>query len=146
MIDLQSYITAGNATFTIRSRKTGTRFTYRVRRSKDEKPMHFVSVLAGPQNEHHYEFLGTIFNDGVYRHGRKSRYMATSPCSVAFAYLMDNLSRLASTQLDFYPSAHCCACGRLLTTPESVALGIGPECGNRLGGQHESKTQEEQKC
>ena len=34
MIDLREYITAGNATFTIQSRKTGTRFTYRVRRAK----------------------------------------------------------------------------------------------------------------
>ena len=54
------FILAGNALFTVENTATGNRFTFKVRKPDDDKP-HFVSVLTGPDNEHDYAFLGTVF-------------------------------------------------------------------------------------
>src|SRR6266567_7186430 len=52
------YILAGNAYFTVRSKKTGTRFTFRVAipkwARKEDKDVYYVSLLSGPDNEHNY--------------------------------------------------------------------------------------------
>ena len=55
------FILAGNALFTVENTATGNRFTFKVRKPDDDKP-HFVSVLTGPDNEHDYAFLGTVFD------------------------------------------------------------------------------------
>ena len=125
MIPFRDYILGGHATFTIVSRNTGTRFTYRVQQKPDTNPpLYFVSVLGS-----RYEFLGIISHDGRYRHGRKSDYDATTPCSQAFGYLMRHVDHLDTVPIDFYPSTKCCRCGKTLTNPTSIDLGIGPDCG-----------------
>ena len=59
--NVADFMVAGNAIFTVTSKKTGTRFTYRVRKGKDESAPYFVSVLTGSDNESDYRYLGTIF-------------------------------------------------------------------------------------
>ena len=57
--DAVQFITAGNATFTLVSARTGTRFTYRVREAETTRPnaprIFFVSVLTGADNENAFE-------------------------------------------------------------------------------------------
>jgi hypothetical protein len=68
-----AFILAGNATFTVQSSATQTRFTYRVRQPDPTGP-HFVALLNGQDNENDYVFLGTIFgapHAPKYRHGAK---------------------------------------------------------------------------
>ena len=33
--------------------------------------------------------------------------------------------------LEIFHEGRCCACGRKLTTPESILSGIGPECAKK---------------
>jgi len=63
VLDPMTYCFAGSARFTVTSRKTGTRFTYHVRRAKgeDESRPWFARVLTGSDNENDYEFFGTVF-------------------------------------------------------------------------------------
>jgi len=132
MIATKQFITAGNATFTTTSKRTGQRFTYKVRQPKADAP-HFVSLLSGPDNESDYQFLGTIFPDGKYFHGRKSRISPSAPSAVAFAWLWENINRDMSKAVEIHHEGKCCRCGRKLTVPRSVELGCGPECAEHFG-------------
>jgi hypothetical protein len=129
---------AGNARLTLVSKKTGQRFTYRVRqpKPKDDRPVpHFVKVLTGPDNEAHYEFLGTVFKGGEYRLGHRSRITAKAPSAQAWAWFWPKL--LGGTlppQLEVWHEGRCGRCGRALTVPESIERGIGPECAAYMGG------------
>jgi hypothetical protein len=57
--DALRFIFGGNATFTIRSAKTGDRFTYKIRQPEIGKPF-FVSVLAGQNNETDFDYIGFV--------------------------------------------------------------------------------------
>ena len=57
--DALRFIFGGNATFTIRSAKTGTRYTYKIRQKEIGKPF-FASVLSGQNNESDFDYIGFI--------------------------------------------------------------------------------------
>jgi len=131
----RKFLLGGNARVTLVSVKTGTRFTFRVR-AKDVKkgeaptPPWFVSLLTGRENNTDYTFLGTIFEDSTtYRHGRKSRVSPDAASAKGFAWAW---SYLAKGQLppgcEVWHEGTCGRCGRGLTVPSSIAVGLGPEC------------------
>lgn len=126
--DAMSFLQAGNAIVTAVSRSTGVRFTFRVRECKDNGRLFFVSVLSGPDNNSNYHYIG-IIRDGVFRHTAKSTVSITAPAFKAFAWVYGQLSlgRLPE-QLEIWHEGKCGRCGRLLTVPESIRNGIGPEC------------------
>jgi hypothetical protein len=127
-----AFILAGNARFTITSKKTGQRFTYKVRRPADDKPW-FVSLLTGSDNENDYTFFGTIFADRTFRHGRRTSISDKAPSAVGFSWLWAHLSKgsLPGT-IDIHHEGRCGRCGRTLTVPASIESGFGPECINHL--------------
>jgi len=142
------FIFAGNATFTLVSKKTGTRFTYRVRecdtpdykanKARGAEEVHFVKVLTGPNNEEDYQFVGTVFNRGTYRHSRKSRLREDAPSVKVFTWFLGRLEApegpsVLAEQVEIYHEGRCGRCGRTLTVPESVTTGFGPECAEILG-------------
>ena len=79
--EAMSFIQAGNATFTVVSKKTQARFTYKVTESNDGR-VFFVGVLTGPNNETDYQYLGVI-RDGLFRRTTKSRISEDAPSAVA---------------------------------------------------------------
>lgn len=137
-----AYILAGRATFTVISRKTGVRFTYRVKLAPTgsdparNRPW-FVSVLTGPENESAYTYLGNIWPNAKvrvdYTLGRKSSVKADAPSNRAFDWLIRALraDKLPET-VEIWHSGRCGRCGRLLTVPASIEAGIGPECAMKL--------------
>lgn len=130
------FMLAGNAHVTFQSRRTDTRFTYRVQAAifarkpqRDGGPSHFVSVLTGPDN---YTYLGCVYRRQIYAHGKKSRIAKDAPSAVAFAWVWGHLSAgKMHPELAIYHEGRCGKCGRRLTTPESIATGLGPVCGGR---------------
>lgn len=60
MLDIRNFLLAGKAIFTVVSKKSGNRFTYKVKKY-DNGDLWFVSVLTGPDNYSSYSYLGTIF-------------------------------------------------------------------------------------
>jgi hypothetical protein len=129
-----AFMLAGNAHVTFQSQRTGTRFTYHVRladrRPGDTRICHFVSVLTGPD---HYEYLGCIYAERAYVRGHKSRIAAAATSSIAFVWVWTHLlAGKMHPELGVWHEGRCGKCGRRLTTPESVARGLGPVCG---GGQ-----------
>ncbi len=133
-----SFIMAGNATVTLRSQKTGTRFTYKIRKA-DPNPAYpgsvtyFVSLLAGPDNESDFTYLG-ILRDNQFRTTAKSRLSLDAPSVKAFRWTYERLVRREfPDQLEMWHEGRCGRCNRKLTVPSSIELGIGPECAGKMG-------------
>jgi hypothetical protein len=130
------FMFAGKATFTVKSKKTGKHFTYKLSAPKVKNPtkeVHFVNLLTGSDNENNYSFFGTIFDKAVYKHGRKTRITPEAPGVVAFTWLLRNLQNgTVNDQVEIYHEGKCCRCGRKLTHPESIETGVGPECASRM--------------
>jgi hypothetical protein len=129
------FMLAGNATFTLVSVGTGTRFTFKVRRPKEQKGMRdvlFVSLLTGPRNEGDFTFLGTLFmtdpSRGTFVCGKKIHQSAAG--SRAFRWFWARLmcGDDPTPVAEFWHEGKCGKCARKLTVPESLACGIGPEC------------------
>lgn len=132
MIDLKTFALAGNATFTVTSKKTNTRFTFKVRQPKPFMP-HFVKVLTGPNNESDYRFIGTLFEGSTFRTSPKSGISPTAPCNVAFSWLWQHLNDpTLADKVEIHHEGRCCRCGRKLTVPSSIESGIGPECASLM--------------
>ncbi len=134
-----AFMLAGNAHVTFQSRRTGTRFTYRVRTAKPREgalrtetargPSHFVAVLTGADNEHGYEYLGCVYQRSAYAHGRNSRIAKSAPSAIAFAWVWSKLTGgEMHPELAVYHEGRCGRCGRRLTDPLSISSGLGPKC------------------
>jgi hypothetical protein len=124
----RDFILAGDARFTFRSAKTGARYTYRVTQPDEDTP-HFVKVLTGSDNESDYTFLGTIFAEVEYRHGRKSHIGVDAPSAKAFAWAWERIAKGEIPEaLEVFHEGRCGMCSRPLTDPESIQLGLGPIC------------------
>lgn len=132
------FVMAGNARLTLVSQKTGTRYTYRVRKPRGARPdcPHFVSVMYGSDNEADYSFLGSIFPDGNYRHSRKSVIAEGDVRERGFLFFLSHVQAgKMPPNMEIWHEGRCCRCGRALTVPESVRDGIGPECRKHFSKQ-----------
>jgi hypothetical protein len=140
----QVYILAGSATFTIGLPAAGvagserSHYTYRVRRieATNRYPeAFFVDLLVGPDNTDDYAYMGKLdpFTGQVAATAKSAIRFSNS---LALRLLNRVLARVwsddhAAYELHGYTTQHCghCGrCGRLLTTPDSVSSGFGPEC------------------
>lgn len=136
--DIRAFVLAGNATFTLVSKATEQRFTYRVTEldEKDSAVQFFVNLMNGPDNIHSFSYLGHIFRSGDYVHGRKSKTGPDAPSAKAFNWFYQKVivanSATIPEQLEFWHEGFCAACGRKLTVPESIETGLGPECRRKM--------------
>ena len=132
----RDFMLGGNATVTLVSVKTGTRFTYKIR-ANDEGDVYFVSLLSGPDNESDYSYLGRIAR-GVFWQGRKvpkpGDVGADAPSSLAFKWAWERLCKgVMLDSLEIWHEGRCGRCNRKLTVPASIASGFGPECAGKVG-------------
>jgi len=133
--DTKAFLLAGNATLTLKSNVSGTHFTYRVRQCED-KELWFVAVMTGTDNENDFSYLGCIYQDRSFKHGRKSKIGMDAASAKAFAFALPRIiGDCIPDTLSVYHSGTCCRCGRKLTTPESIQHGIGPECIKMVGNK-----------
>jgi hypothetical protein len=130
---VKKFIFAGNATFTLRSDKTGKHYTYRVTGAKKirENPIFFASILTDGEV---YRYIGVVPSDT--KRLRWSAKSAVPQGSASFRALEWFLEKLRSGRpvksCQFFHMNHCGRCGRELTHPESVVSGFGPECIHKI--------------
>ncbi len=136
----QQFLFAGRAIITVVSKLTGTRFTFRFSKPKQDAgdprvPPTFVSVLTGSDNNTCYSFIGSIFaNDpATIRPSRKSAVGADAPSAKAASWFLRMLARGDVLEYcEVWHEGRCGRCGRRLTVPSSIASGFGPECINHV--------------
>jgi len=133
-------ILAGNSRFTLVSRATGARYTFKVSAAKNRDnrangKLWFVSLLTGPNNEADFTYLG-VLREGWGSEGvkfgltAKSRAPPDSAPVKAIGWAIHAIydrGEIPPT-LEIWHEGRCCRCGRTLTVPESIATGLGPEC------------------
>jgi hypothetical protein len=127
--DAEKFVTAGHAIFTVLNTKTGNRFTFKVSKHEREENFYWVGVLTGPTNTADYTCVGRIVNN-CYIHNKSSKISENAQSNKVFAWFWIHLHKLPDF-VEVWHCGRCCCCGRLLTTPESVAAGIGPVCASR---------------
>jgi hypothetical protein len=130
---IRKFVLAGNARFTLVSKKTSERYTYRVRAADNasKTPVHFVYLLTGSNNEFDYSYIGSIVrgHHGLLRGRDKSK--APGKGMAAFEWFWTRMGDHVPDTIEFWHEGRCGRCSRALTVPESVSSGFGPECGQR---------------
>lgn len=78
--------------------------------------------------------VGKITEAGAVGFARKIRMLGADPAAIKAA--LDEIERdpLAAIKAHGIATGRCGCCGRELTDPDSIALGIGPICADKLGG------------
>lgn len=126
--------TIHNGAYTISSPKGGHRtFEIRTIRKGNLKDKRILSLLTGPDNTSDYTAFAFVTNEGI----NIWRKYAGDNNFRAFASLIWSLAT-EGDRSPFYARGYrlmlegrCCVCNRRLTHPDSIATGIGPECGSR---------------
>jgi hypothetical protein len=132
---VQEFALAGNATFTLVSRETGARYTYKLTNKKSEPDVFFAKVLSGPDNTSDYRYMGAVHRTALELiHTTRSQVsdMAKSFQALDWFFRMWRVkSPVLGEKLEVWHEGRCGRCGRKLTVPESLAAGLGPECAGR---------------
>lgn len=128
----RSFIFAGNAVVTLRSLKTGVRYTYRVTEAPKKNPSdvaaYFISLLTGANNENDYTYIGMARNDEFFT-TRASKLPKDSAPLKAIGWTLSNLRKERIPDgLEIWHEGRCGRCGRRLSTTDSIEAGFGPEC------------------
>ena len=137
----KQFLFAGNARFTIRSLRTYRRYTYRISTPNRKTGPWFCSLLTGSDNEGDYRYFGQFFgtpeNGLKYVHGKPGKACASrsAESTVAFVYVLQHILDCGELppRVEVWHEGRCGRCGRVLTVPESIESGFGPECINKLG-------------
>ena len=130
----KNFLLAGNATFTV-SNPEGAHYTFKVYKSDVSTitTLFFIKVLTGADNENSYTYLGMInptgCPDGV-RLTKASKYnrdtLLYKVANWSVRKIMNGYKLPEGYKIDHAGS--CGRCGRKLTTPSSIKLGLGPVC------------------
>jgi len=125
--DIKAYTLAGKAVLTLESTKTGKRYTYKI---KSKPGVWFVSLLTGSNNDCDYTYIAFFREDLQLRLSNKSAMPESAKPVQAFKFFLDRLGDLPDS-LNVYHSGKCGRCGRTLTVPESIKIGLGATCASK---------------
>lgn len=139
----KDFILGGRAIFTVAS-PTGERYTFKVTRkdadpgSRYQQPTYFVAVMTGSANDadSSYTYVGILqAGSGGVKLTRNSRMAddATQVRVIRWALKAVWAGQALPTGYAIHHEGRCGRCGRLLTVPESITTGFGPECSERMG-------------
>ena len=128
-------ILINNAIFTLKSLKLNQYYTYKIEQDPKNKNRFLAKVLYGQDNKSDYRYIGLFYRDTLsLRTCTVAHLPHTAPQFIMLQYFL----RILALQVPwpntcvYYPARKCRKCGKLLTVPESIKLGIGPECLNKL--------------
>ena len=122
-----------NGVITVKSASTGDHRTFKITTQRDDADFapgeRVIGLLSGPDNTADYKPFGFATDRGVFVW---KKYRDT--VFAKYAHLLNNLaSALRCRRVKVNYEGKCRVCNRPLTTPESVASGIGPVCAEKGG-------------
>lgn len=129
----RNFILGGKAIFTVSNGK-GDHYTFRVTHKEGNAkygPVWFVSVLSGPDNTASYTYLGMLDAEmGVVKLTAKSAFADDSPAVKVLRWAVRQVYDRKELPAGYaiQHNGQCARCARMLTVPESIDSGFGPEC------------------
>lgn len=138
----QDFILAGKCEFTIRSVKTGNEEMFVINKSTTQRDLYWVNNRM----REHLGFLKRVpAIADIWNFEKKSDIMAYQEHQIKiFSWLWHNMmlgvitnDKLKAIQI-INPYNRCAHCHRTLTHPESIPIGIGPDCFKKLGLTHKT--------
>jgi hypothetical protein len=141
--EIQMYVYGGKGRFRLKSLKSEKEFTYKISPMSKYNPKYdeytyYVSlVIPGGST-----FLGVMKSEeNKYIHSKKSIKDFNSPEVKGFRWLLGQFEteKEFPTEMEFYHMGICSCCGKVLTIPGSIELGIGPVCFQRYGNKRLQK-------
>ena len=125
-----------SATFTVSNSEK--HFTFKIKaqtdKKDDTKKVLFVSVMTGSDNENSFTYMGILNQSTLKLHAtRNSKITEDDQRFKAFVWSVKMVA--CNTLPEGYKVQHegrCGRCGRKLTNPESIAIGLGPECAGNI--------------
>lgn len=130
MIEIGTFVSAGNANFTITSKKTGTHYTYHITKKGNRW---FVRIQTTYGESVYAGYLTNYLGKWVFYKGQNGNCSADDTRVLALMWTLYHCDDIDFTdKIKFQHLGKCCKCGRPLTNPESIDLGIGPECSKMI--------------
>lgn len=139
-----SEIVIPNGKFTISSEKTGQHRTFRIHTAQNGKAKgaRFVALLSGSDNQSDYKSFAVVSDDWkrIYVFNRLKSPRGAKPsqwesyaCMLECMLLRQSAGYYESKGYSIQESRRCARCNRELTDPDSIRIGIGPECRKKMG-------------
>lgn len=134
---VKKYMYSGKAILTIKSTVSGRHFTYLIEKAKNSgayADVYFIKVLTGEDNTNLdlYKYFGFLKYDFFNFATEKSKIGADAKSVLAFQYAWKIVTgEIKDDRVEFYHMGKCGRCGKPLTTPESVKMGLGEICANK---------------
>jgi hypothetical protein len=117
----------GHAKLTLQSTATLNHYTFTIKKAKHQE-LFFVSVL-GPQDQ--YFYVGLIDDHKNFKLTKASKYKEESVVYKTFRFFWVNLEKRNVPnlrKLNIFHMGMCNRCGRELSDPLSIQMGLGPFC------------------
>jgi len=126
-----------NGTFTVQNRVTGEHRTFRIRTQKEDASFapgkRTVALMTGSDNESSYTGFAFVTEDGLaVWSSKRSTGGYVAYAALLWSLAVDGAFSQYAEKYSLTASKKCIRCNRKLTTPESLASGIGPECAGRI--------------
>lgn len=131
------FLLAGRCKTTIKSSKTGQKFTYQINVRKEDKDkkigdtIYFIQLAYGYMK---FQYAGLMkinreTGEVSYCQGKKGKCSYDSPSIKGLTWLIKReLTGRDTDGLMVYHLGYCAKCGRELTDPVSIEYGLGPTC------------------
>jgi len=124
-------------TITIKNTKTNAHRTFRVKvvAKGSLTGSTIVELMTGPDNE--LSYTGFAFIQPT-QDGERLKIWHSKANFAKYQQILEHalgLKKHAFESLEVHASKNCRHCNRKLTTPESIAKGVGPEC-EKIHGLH----------
>jgi hypothetical protein len=125
-----------NAVITAYNPATGNHRTFKI--STSQSGTRFVSLLTGQDNTSDYTafaIVGSGAYDKVAFTFKKYKAAPGDPETQweKLTKMVNHPEKYRRMGVEYTISARCRRCGRTLTTPASLEIGLGPECAKKIG-------------
>jgi hypothetical protein len=116
------------ASFTVKSKRTGKDYTYKIKRS-EYNGVWYTHIYV-ETNYLKFTHLGVYFNGII----TKNKRVVDSPSAIAIAFVLHKASSkqfdYLNDNVDIMHLGSCIKCGKTLTDAQSIESGLGPICSN----------------
>jgi len=132
----KDFVLAGKSLFTVSNGK-GQHYTFKITKREHEQwgNKWFASVRTH-QESRNYRYIGVVNPvSGVPHLTKASKYSQNSQEYRVLRWALDIVwgRRTLPPGYKIEHAGKCGRCGRTLTTPDSIRIGIGPECRGKMG-------------